>query len=344
MAQTHLLLIFLHLIAISLASGEFSCFDGSRVIPTSSVNDHFCDCPDGSDELQTDACAGIASDALPGFFCPSKPLQGKYISFPRSMMSSSIDSDCINTCYEEAKTTALDLQEELDVIEMGLKERHKMKDDGKELLREAQLKFDEYSNILLSAKDVLSMSLKEKQDQEIDEEKLDSEILDSGIFENFPKIDSDLVEKFENLSMELKKAKSLQETKGSFLTSLFQKLSNLNLFKKSSNIPSFSNFENSNFNSNLEELISDLENDIERYSKVLKFFKFSNDEAFLVLLGESFSVSQDYTYEVSLFSKAYQAEGRSKVFLGNFDENFSDLLNFWHFKDGDRCWNGPKGH
>ncbi|RKO91650.1 glucosidase II beta subunit-like-domain-containing protein [Blyttiomyces helicus] len=39
-----------------LSSGSFTCLDGSLNIPALSVNDDFCDCPDGSDEPGTSAC------------------------------------------------------------------------------------------------------------------------------------------------------------------------------------------------------------------------------------------------------------------------------------------------
>lgn len=35
---------------------DFSCFDGSFIIPFSFVNDDYCDCPDASDEPGTSAC------------------------------------------------------------------------------------------------------------------------------------------------------------------------------------------------------------------------------------------------------------------------------------------------
>jgi len=35
---------------------DFSCFDGSYIIPFAFVNDDYCDCPDASDEPGTSAC------------------------------------------------------------------------------------------------------------------------------------------------------------------------------------------------------------------------------------------------------------------------------------------------
>eukprot|EP00930_Biecheleria_cincta_P088251 TRINITY_DN77490_c0_g1_i1.p1 TRINITY_DN77490_c0_g1~~TRINITY_DN77490_c0_g1_i1.p1 ORF type:complete len:430 (-),score=72.77 TRINITY_DN77490_c0_g1_i1:232-1521(-) len=52
------------------AGAGFHCFDKSKSFENFEVvNDDYCDCPDGSDEPGTSACAGIASLALKGFAC-----------------------------------------------------------------------------------------------------------------------------------------------------------------------------------------------------------------------------------------------------------------------------------
>lgn len=50
--------------------GFFVCADHSATLDVKELNDDYCDCPDGSDEPGTSACAGAAfKSALPGFFC-----------------------------------------------------------------------------------------------------------------------------------------------------------------------------------------------------------------------------------------------------------------------------------
>ncbi|KAL3478233.1 glucosidase II beta subunit-like protein-domain-containing protein [Aspergillus californicus] len=80
----------------------FSCISHPAVqIPFSAVNDDFCDCPDGSDEPGTAACAHLSGNsplnvahrpghsedelnaALPGFYCKNKGHKPAYVPFQR---------------------------------------------------------------------------------------------------------------------------------------------------------------------------------------------------------------------------------------------------------------------
>lgn len=58
--------------AAQRVNGVFVCSDGSREFADTAVNDDFCDCPDGSDEPGTSACAGLPAVSLAkgwGFAC-----------------------------------------------------------------------------------------------------------------------------------------------------------------------------------------------------------------------------------------------------------------------------------
>ncbi|PGH13652.1 hypothetical protein AJ79_03500 [Helicocarpus griseus UAMH5409] len=76
----------------------FTCISNPYIkVPFSAVNDDYCDCPDGSDEPGTSACAPVShfspsdirddginrTPALPGFYCVNKGHKPSYISFQR---------------------------------------------------------------------------------------------------------------------------------------------------------------------------------------------------------------------------------------------------------------------
>ena len=81
------------------STDTFSCISSPSIqLPISRLNDDFCDCPDGSDEPGTSACAHLSSLspytvgavpvgdvnttlALPGYYCKNKGHQPSYVPF-----------------------------------------------------------------------------------------------------------------------------------------------------------------------------------------------------------------------------------------------------------------------
>lgn len=94
--------ILIHLLVVShyQSKSEFACIANPDIkIPVDRVNDNSCDCPDGSDEPGTAACAHIdplspgqplagsssgttqTKNSLPGFWCANKGHIGSYVPF-----------------------------------------------------------------------------------------------------------------------------------------------------------------------------------------------------------------------------------------------------------------------
>lgn len=55
---------YVHHYDAAKTSNSFQCFDGSKTIPFSAVNDDICDCPDGSDEPGTPACSTLRNGVV----------------------------------------------------------------------------------------------------------------------------------------------------------------------------------------------------------------------------------------------------------------------------------------
>ncbi|UNI22819.1 hypothetical protein JDV02_008673 [Purpureocillium takamizusanense] len=153
---------------------EFTCItDASIKLSWDRVNDNTCDCPDGSDEPGTAACAYLdplspqqplpgspsgstsTKNALPGFWCPNKGHIGSYVPFVY-VNDGVCDYDlccdgaeefagvggtkCENRCVEIGKEHRNLEEEKRKNMEKAEKKRKTMAKEAKELRRRVEVR------------------------------------------------------------------------------------------------------------------------------------------------------------------------------------------------------------
>ncbi|KAI1453333.1 glucosidase 2 subunit beta [Annulohypoxylon moriforme] len=181
----------------------FTCIGHPSItIPASRVNDNSCDCPDGTDEPGTAACALLdrlspeqplpgslsgttnTANALPGFWCANKGHVGSYVPF-MYVNDGVCDYDlccdgseeygnvggvrCENRCAEIGKEWRRVEQERKDNLERANKRRRTMVKESKELRRRVEAKIaglaDEIKELEVK-RDELKAKLDEVERQE----------------------------------------------------------------------------------------------------------------------------------------------------------------------------------
>ncbi|KAI1076858.1 glucosidase 2 subunit beta [Whalleya microplaca] len=182
---------------------KFACIGHPHItISPSQVNDNSCDCPDGTDEPGTAACALLdylspsqplpaslsgttnTTNALPGFWCENKGHIGSYVPF-MYVNDGVCDYDlccdgseeygnvggvkCPNKCAEIGKEWRRVEQERKDNLERANKKRRTMAKESRELRRRVEAKIDTLNGEIkeLEAKrDELKVKLDEVERQE----------------------------------------------------------------------------------------------------------------------------------------------------------------------------------
>jgi protein kinase C substrate 80K-H len=152
----------------------FACIGHpSIVLPVSRVNDNTCDCPDGTDEPGTAACANLnslsppqplpgavsgstnTSNALPGFWCANEGHISSYVPFQYvndgicdyELCCDGSDEyrgvggvKCANKCSEIGKEWRRVEKERTDKLEKANKKRRTMAKESRELRRRVEAK------------------------------------------------------------------------------------------------------------------------------------------------------------------------------------------------------------
>lgn len=154
----------------------FTCIGHPTVtIPSSRVNDNSCDCPDGSDEPGTAACAALdplsppqplpaslsgttnTTNALPGFWCENKGHIGTYVPFlfvndgvcdydlccdGTEEYAGKAGVKCENRCDEIGKEWRRVEKERQENFDRANKRRKTMVKEAKELRRQVETKIN----------------------------------------------------------------------------------------------------------------------------------------------------------------------------------------------------------
>ncbi|XP_001357066.3 glucosidase 2 subunit beta [Drosophila pseudoobscura] len=156
---------------------SWTCLDGSKTIPFVQVNDDYCDCPDGSDEPGTSACAQGQ------FHCLNKGHES--VDIPSSRVQDGVcdccdGSDesqvvgCANTCAELGAAAAIQRRNQAELHRQGAEKRLEMITRGRQLRADRETRRMELERRIKDQEALKS----EKQQIKINAEALESDALE----------------------------------------------------------------------------------------------------------------------------------------------------------------------
>ncbi|KAJ8961626.1 hypothetical protein NQ314_005878 [Rhamnusium bicolor] len=169
---------------------DFTCFDGSKTIPFSQVNDDYCDCPDASDEPGTAACPqGI-------FHCTNaghKPLNIAASRVNDGICDCCDGTDeyasgkaCQNNCIELGRSAREEAQRKAELIKAGKQLKAELSQKGIQMKQEKQVKLNE-------------LQKNKEEAEKLREEKLtlkkEAEELESAALEYYRKLEEEIKKK-----------------------------------------------------------------------------------------------------------------------------------------------------
>lgn len=152
---------------------DFTCLDGSISIHFSSVNDDYCDCPDGSDEPGTSACPNGR------FFCPNIGFKPLYLQSSRVNDgicdccdgSDEYDSSvaCFNQCQKFGEEENEKIKKQLEEANVGFNAKKVLITTGKDNKLQKEKRLDEINALLEERRAKLEELKKIKEDAEAPE-------------------------------------------------------------------------------------------------------------------------------------------------------------------------------
>ncbi|KIH65180.1 EF hand [Ancylostoma duodenale] len=121
-------------------SFEFVCFDGSKSIMYSQVNDDYCDCPDGSDEPGTSACPNgkfhCANKGHTPLDIPSSRVNDRICDCCDGSDEYSGVIECPNICDELGRSAREEKQRQAEIARKGFATRKTLAAEGQKLREE----------------------------------------------------------------------------------------------------------------------------------------------------------------------------------------------------------------
>ncbi|KAL2056746.1 hypothetical protein ABVK25_003141 [Lepraria finkii] len=168
------------------SSDTFTCISSPSIrLPVARLNDDFCDCPDGSDEPGTSACAHLSSLspftlgstptghvnttlALPGYYCKNKGHQPSYVPFTNVNDGVCDYQLCCDGSDEWAKVG-------------GVKCEDKCKEIGKEWKKKDEQRQKSQSNAAKRRKELVAEAAKLRQEVEVKVQTLQTVIQGQGL-------------------------------------------------------------------------------------------------------------------------------------------------------------------
>ncbi|CAG9837094.1 unnamed protein product [Diabrotica balteata] len=187
------------------ADKDFTCFDGSKTIPFTRVNDDYCDCLDASDEPGTSACPhGI-------FHCTNaghRPL-----NLPSNRVNDGIcdccdgtdeyasETSCQNNCIELGRSARDAAIRKAELVKAGKQIRTEMSEKGIQLKQEKQAKLTE-----------LQKNKEEAEKLKLEKEALKKEIeeLESTALEYYRKLEDEEKQKREEEEAQAQKGEATE--------------------------------------------------------------------------------------------------------------------------------------
>lgn len=126
---------------------DFKCFDGSRTLPFSMVNDDYCDCPDASDEPGTSACPN-------GYFhCTNAGHMP--LNIPSSRVNDGLcdccdgsdeygsSAGCVNSCLEQGRSARAAAIQLAELTKQGNQLRIQLITQGKQLKSDKKARLEQ---------------------------------------------------------------------------------------------------------------------------------------------------------------------------------------------------------